>query len=184
MKKTFLALLCCSSVSFAADIDVAPFRDAVKTFGGHLKSELQTATKAGGPLKAIEICNTKAMPITEEHAQKLGWKIGRTSLKIRNPQNTPDQWESLILQQFEQRKANGEDPNKLEHVESVTNPDGSKEIRYMKAVPTAEGCLACHGEELNPEIAAKLKELYPDDKATGFKIGDLRGAFSISQSVK
>ncbi|MEY3219531.1 MAG: hypothetical protein RIT27_888 [Pseudomonadota bacterium] len=184
MKKTFLALLCCSSVSFAAEIDVAPFRNAIKSFGGDLKSELQTAMKAGGPLKAIEICNIKAMPITEEHAQKLDWKIGRTSLKIRNPKNAPDKWETDVLNAFEQRKTNGEDPNNLEQVETITNADGSKEIRYMKAIPVAEGCLACHGEQLNPELAAKLKELYPDDQATGFKVGDLRGAFSISQPVK
>ncbi len=185
MKKTFFALMCCSaSVCFASEIDVAPFREAVKAFGGNLKSELETAVKAGGPLKAIEICNTKATPIAEEHAQKLGWKISRTSLKLRNSKNVPDTWETQVLQQFEQRKANGEDPTKLEHVETVKNADGSQSIRYMKAIPTAEACLACHGEELNPEIAAKIKELYPDDKATGFKLGDLRGAFSISQPKK
>lgn len=185
MKKTLFALMCCAtSVSLASEIDVAPFRDAVKAFGGNLKSELETAIKAGGPLQAIEVCNTKAMSITEEHAQKLGWKIGRTSLKLRNPKNAPDAWETQVLQQFEERKAKGEDVTKLEHVETIQNADGSKTVRYMKSIFMSEGCLACHGEELNPDIAAKLKELYPDDKATGFKLGDLRGAFSISQSQK
>lgn len=185
MKKTFFALVCCSvSVCFASDTDVAPFREAVKAFGGNLKSELETAMKSGGPLAAIAVCNTKAPVITEEHAQKLGWKMGRTSLKVRNSKNAPDQWESQILQQFEQRKANGEDPTKLEHVETIKNADGSQTIRYMKAAPTAETCLGCHGELLKPDVATKIKELYPDDKATGFKVGDLRGAFSISQPVK
>jgi hypothetical protein len=185
MKKTFFALMCCSaSACFAAETDVAPFREAVTAFGGSLKSELETAVKAGGPLKAIEICNTKATPIAEEHSQKLGWKITRTSSKLRNSQNAPDAWETQILQQFEKRKANGEDITKLEHVETVQNSDGSKAIRYMKSIFLSEGCLACHGEELNPELAAKIKELYPDDKATGFKLGDLRGAFSITQPVK
>jgi len=185
MKKTFFALLCCgASASFAADIDVAPFRDAIKAFGGNLKSELETAVKDGGPLKAIEVCNTKAMPIAEQHSQKLGGQISRVSSKVRNPKNAPDAWENQILQQFEQRKAKGEDVSKLEHVEIVKNPDGSQAIRYMKSIFISEGCLACHGEDLNPELAAKLKELYPDDKAIGFKLGDLRGAFSITQPMK
>jgi len=51
----------------------------------------------------------------------------------------------------------------------------------MKAIPTGEGCLKCHGQNIAPEITAKLKENYPDDKATGFKLGDVRGAFSIIQ---
>jgi hypothetical protein len=184
MKKTLLAVLCCANASFAADVDVAPFREAVKAFGGNLKAELETAVKAGGPIEAVEICNTKAMSIAEEHSQKLGWKINRVSSKVRNSKNAPDQWESQILQQFEQRKANGDDVSKLEHVEIVKNSDGSQATRYMKSIFISEGCLACHGEDLNPDIAAKLKELYPDDKATGFKLGDLRGAFSISQPVK
>lgn len=187
MKKTFIALLCCSvSVCFASEIDVTPFREAVKNFGGNLKSELEATikNKTAGVLGAIDVCNVKAPLIAEEHAQKLGWKIGRTSLKVRNPKNAPDQWENQILQQFEQRKANGEDPTKLEHVETIKNADGSQTIRYMKAIPTAEPCLHCHGEQLTPEISNKIKNLYPEDKATGFKVGDLRGAFSISQPVK
>jgi hypothetical protein len=30
-----------------------------------------------------------------------------------------------------------------------------------------------------PEIVSKLDELYPEDKARGFQVGDIRGAFSI-----
>lgn len=185
MKKTFIALLCCSaSACFASDIDVQPFREAVKTLGGSLKAELETAMKSGDPLSAIAVCNVKSPIITQEKSQMLGWKLGRTSLKVRNPNNAADQWETQTLQQFEQRKANGEDPTKLEHVEIIKNADGSQVVRYMKAVPTGEPCLTCHGETLKPEIAAKLKELYPQDQATGFKVGDLRGAFSITQPLK
>jgi hypothetical protein len=185
MKKTFFALLCCSAtLCFASDIDVVPFRDAVKAFGSHLKSELETAIKSSGHLAALGVCNLKSPLITEEHAQKLGWKMGRTSLKVRNSKNAPDQWESQILQQFEQRKTNGEDVAKLEHVETIKNADGSSVVRYMKAIPTAEPCLACHGDSLTPEVTAKIKELYPQDRATGFKLSDLRGAFTITQTMK
>ncbi|MCP3704745.1 MAG: DUF3365 domain-containing protein, partial [Alteromonas sp.] len=57
--------------------------------------------------------------------------------------------------------------------------DGKSTYRYMKAIPTAELCLNCHGSNINQDVAAKLKQLYPSDQATGFNRGDIRGAFSV-----
>ncbi len=53
----------------------------------------------------------------------------------------------------------------------------------MKAIPTQEVCLACHGEKIDKATAAKLAKLYPKDKARGFKVGDLRGAFTMSKDL-
>lgn len=155
-------------------------RAAAKELQTTLVGELQAAMKAGGPMKAIQVCNTKAPAIAAEISKKHGFKIGRTSLKIRNPNNAPDAWEKKVLADFEKRKANGEDPTKLEHYEMVKQ-DGKSSFRYMKALPIPEGapCPVCHGAKIDPALAAKLKELYPKDQATGFKVGDLRGAITI-----
>jgi hypothetical protein len=40
-------------------------------------------------------------------------------------------------------------------------------------------CLQCHGEALAPEVTQALAARYPDDRATGFREGQLRGALSI-----
>ena len=54
----------------------------------------------------------------------------------------------------------------------------------MKAIGTAEKpCLTCHGSNIKPELAAKINSLYPEDKATGYKAGELRGAFTIMQPL-
>jgi hypothetical protein len=53
----------------------------------------------------------------------------------------------------------------------------------MKAIPTGEVCQTCHGVEIAPPVSAKIRELYPQDQAIGFKTGDLRGAFTITQSL-
>ena len=71
----------------------------------------------------------------------------------------------------------------MAHFEAVEN-DGKKNFRFMKAIPTGEVCLKCHGSEMKPGIKAKLQELYPNDKATGFKLGDIRGAFTITQPMQ
>ena len=56
-------------------------------------------------------------------------------------------------------------------------PDGS--ARYMSAIVTQPLCLTCHGSEIAPEVAAEIARHYPEDQATGFAAGDLRGAFLI-----
>ncbi len=159
------------------------YRDAAKDFLGALKGELQAAMKSGGPVKAIEVCHTKAPKIAEEKSEAHGFELARTSLKPRNPENAPDEWETRVMKSFEEQKAEGADPMKLEHAEVVETEDGAKKIRYMKAIPTAEICLACHGDELSGDVEAKLKALYPEDQAIGFKAGDLRGAFSFSEKI-
>jgi hypothetical protein len=160
----------------------ATYRSAIKELGSALKSELMAAMKAGGPVKALGVCHTKAFEISTKVSEKVGLNITRTSLKPRNANNAPAPWEELVLKQFEERRAAGENPKTLESFEMIEK-DGQRQIRYMKAIRTAAPCLACHGSEIEPDIQNKLKELYPEDKATGFKAGDLRGAFSITETL-
>lgn len=159
-------------------------RNAVKLLQGALVTELQAAMKSGGPVQAIEVCHTRAAVIAEGISRETGMRVGRTSLKYRNPKNAPDAWETKVLQDFEKRKAAGESPAKLEYHE-VVQMEGKPVFRYMKALPVPEGapCLACHGQKLDPAVAARIKELYPQDQATGYKTGDLRGAVTIEQPL-
>jgi len=71
-----------------ADIDLS--HKIVKQFMGKLKGELMTAMKAGGPINALQVCNTKAVVITQNVSNEHKMDIGRTSLKLRNPINTAD----------------------------------------------------------------------------------------------
>lgn len=160
----------------------ADSRAVIKAFFGELKGELEGAMKSGGPVNAIAVCNQKAPGIAKQHSAAKGWGVGRTSLKIRNPANTPDAWEIHVLKRFEERKAAGEKPDQLEHAEIVTE-GGKREFRYMKAIPTAEVCTKCHGATVPAEVEAKLQALYPTDQARGYQPGDLRGAFTIRQPM-
>lgn len=155
-------------------------RNNAMLLGKTLKTELQTAMKADGPIAAINVCNVKAMPIADEISAKTGWIVGRTSLQIRNPANQPDAWEFVQLQEFDQRLAAGESPAQLEVFQEFSE-NGKTVQRFMKAIPTEEGCLACHGEQLAQPVASKLNELYPTDKARGYSVGQLRGAFTLQR---
>lgn len=165
---------------YTAEVDAS--RATTKEFMQTLKQELQAGMQAGGPVNAISVCNLSAPAIANTYSVSRGWDVGRTSLKVRNPANAPDAWERSVLESFEERKAAGEAPAKMEHYE-VVREDGVKQLRYMKAIPTAQLCLACHGESVDSITGTRLKKLYPDDQALGYKAGDIRGAFSISQPL-
>lgn len=180
-----LALAAVGADIHAADYDaeVAASRETVQEFMQTLKKELQAGMQEGGPVNAVSVCNLTAPAIASTYSARYGWDVGRTSLKPRNPANAPDAWERSVLESFEERKRAGEDPAKMEYYE-VVDGDGASELRYMKAIPTAGLCLACHGEQLDSIVKARLETLYPDDQALGYQVGDIRGAFTITQPLK
>lgn len=193
MKKIFAATLLCSlplTASMAADnpnqARIDQSKAVVQEFFGQLKGELGKAMKEGGPIQAITVCNKVAPHIAEQLSAKYNMHVARTSLKTRNPNNAPDAWETKVLKQFEERHAKGESADKMAFAE-VIEEGGKKEFRFMKAIgmPPLEKmpCLKCHGEHIDAKVAAKLDELYPDDKARGYKVGDIRGAFTIRQPM-
>lgn len=163
--------------------EVKTGRAAAQQFGGALKKELEEAIKSGGPVNGIVVCHERAGQIATDLGSKLDMIVGRTSLKTRNPSNAPDNWELAVLKQFEARKEVGEPVDKLEFSAVIEDDQGQKTFRYMKAIPTTALCLSCHGKQLDPEVEAKLKALYPNDTARGFQEGDLRGAFTIAQPL-
>ena len=133
-------------------------------------------------MHAVSVCNEKAPQITKQASLDAGWNIGRTSLKLRNPNNAPDEWETAVLQEFEKRKAAGELLKMMEYYE-VVEKDGKPYFRYMKAIPLSGVCVNCHGPRIKPQLSTKLYGLYPNDKARGFLPGDLRGAFTVEQPM-
>ena len=175
---TLLLSAACVSGSVLAesseDYMLVEARTQTKAFAQDLKATLMQGMKAEGPLAAIRLCNTEAPEIATANS-KDGWEVGRTSVKLRNPDNAPDEWEAGVLESFAQRAAAGEN---LATMEASARQDGH--FRYMKAIPVGGPCVVCHGEQIAEPVAARLSELYPADEARGYKPGDLRGAFTLT----
>ena len=51
----------------------------------------------------------------------------------------------------------------------------------MKPILTSAMCLKCHGQldEINYPVIELLREKYPNDRALGYQVGDVRGAVSV-----
>ncbi len=148
-------------------------RNLSQEYAAKLKSALMGAIQAGGPETAIAVCKVEAPAIAKETAASSGWSLGRTALKLRNPANSPDAWERSVLLKFQEQISEGADVKMLEHYETTTK-NGERVFRYMKAIPTQGPCLTCHGSNLNRTVKAKIDELYPEDRATGFSLDFLR----------
>jgi hypothetical protein len=150
-------------------------RSAAATLGARLMAELQ-AGLARSPAEAIAICRDRAPAIAAEVAAERGVEVGRTALRLRNPANAPAEWQRVVLEEFAARLARGEDPATLEYA-AVADVDGGVERRWMKPVFLAPLCVTCHGVALAPGVEEAIAEAYPQDRATGFSPGELRGAF-------
>jgi len=171
-----------SACSDNVDEELSLSREVSKQLGTQLKSKLVGAMKSAGPEAAIAVCNLQAIDITEEISNKNNLEVGRTALKIRNPSNQPDAWEIKQLRWFAAQNDSGADIKTLEAHE-VIKEDGKKIFRYMKAIPMQEPCMLCHGTELVPPVEETIKSLYPQDQATGFEIGQIRGAFTVKVAL-
>jgi len=144
----------------------------VQTLGGTLRTQMQER----GPVGAMEFCNVQALPLTQQVAAEHGMQVKRTSWRLRNPSNAPDELEVAALRHFEPVRGPGSEAEPWVQ----RDPDGG--WRYYQPLPTADACLNCHGsaEELAPGVADALARLYPEDEATGFEEGSLRGLLRVT----
>lgn len=151
--------------------------EAVASFGGELKQALTGAMKSSGPVAAIDVCKTQASAIAARVSAHAGLRVSRTSARTRNPGNSASTWQAAVLSRWEEQRADGADLTSVDYFEEL--PDGG--FRYMKPIFAQPLCLTCHGATLSPDIKAALAESYPEDHATGYSAGDLRGAFVVER---
>ena len=160
-------------------------RTTASDFMKDLKSILIKQMQTGGVLQAVSVCSDTAQVLTNNFGVERGIYIKRVSLKNRNPNNFPDDFEKRILNQFEQLHQNNELNNETEFVEIVTEGDYNY-LRYMKPIIVQAECLICHGSrtDIMPDVKNLIAQNYPGDKAIGYKMGDLRGAVSIKKVIE
>ena len=148
----------------------------------HLKGILVNEIQSNGIVSAVAVCSETAHILSNNFGLERGVFIKRVSFKNRNQFNYPDEYESEILNKFASMKQRGELNENSEHSEIITVEE-IKYIKYMKPIFIQAECLNCHGKE--NEIADPVKKIinkeYPQDKAIGYSLGDLRGAVSIKK---
>ena len=152
-------------------------KSIVKRFGGTLKPRLLAAIGSGGLDHAVEVCSVEAPQIAKALSEETGWSVKRVSLKPRNTVTaSPDAHEQKVLRAFDQRQRAGESAAVLSHAAFV-----DRKFRFMKAQGVEGLCLNCHGKEISEEALKAIVAHYPGDIATGYSLGEVRGAFSLTK---
>ncbi len=147
-------------------------------YQAELLAALQGAMARSGAVGAIDVCHTEAPSIAARLSAESGARVSRTALRVRNPAAAPDaetraRLESLVPAPLD---AQGQ-PRTL--VWASGKGSGAR-VQWMRAIPMKPPCAACHGTNVAPAVKAAIAAKYPEDAATGFADGVLRGAFLIS----
>ena len=152
--------------------------ELAKTSQGALSEKLIQSMKKDGVAESIKFCHEVASPLTDSLSSTYKATIKRTSNRLRNPRNQPDAIETQLLDAYQYSF-----DNQLELKESVQMLDDKKSVLFTKPIMLNNpACLNCHGEpgkNLKDENNLLLKSLYPSDSATGYKLNDFRGMWSI-----
>jgi len=132
-----------------------------------LLGELTESMGENGPGKSISVCKTRAPEIAAAIGKETGVRIGRTSIKLRNPGNRPPDWAVSFV------------TNQIENEVEVELPENG--LGVLLPIRLKATCTLCHGtdDQVMPEVRAAIATDYPEDQATGFAEGDLRGYFWV-----
>jgi hypothetical protein len=138
-------------------------RDAMFT---SLKGRLMEVIGSEGPAAAISVCSKEAPQIAAQVSRQYGLRIGRTSFRLRNTDNAPPTWAKQLV------------ADRIAEPTYLTQED---RLAVLLPIRIQASCLICHGSEgrIPPPVKDALSEHYPNDQATGFQVGDLRGWFYV-----
>ncbi|ADR22381.1 hypothetical protein MATR_37730 [Marivirga tractuosa] len=140
-------------------------------------SKISQQYAEGGYKAAAKFCSMQAYPLTDSLANEYKVFLKRVSNKNRNPKNIPSVIEKQVLEAYEYSVKQGDDI--AANVQFIRPGDT---ILYNNPIKIpSELCLNCHGSssQISKEVQAILKQEYPNDKAIGYKVGDLRGMWSL-----
>jgi hypothetical protein len=132
-----------------------------------LMGKLQQALAADGPAGAIGVCKDLAPQLAETVSRRQSLRIGRTSDKLRNSANSAPAWAA--------------EPLRMRPTAPTFLVGPAGELGALLPIRVLAPCLACHGPTtaIDPPVQEQLHKLYPDDRATGYALNDLRGWFWV-----
>jgi hypothetical protein len=141
-----------------------------------LSGEVMQAINEGGVQHAVDYCKVHASPLIDSLSAKHQVKISRVSDRYRNPENKPGELDLTVIEAYREQLAAG---NELQAHLEVT---ADEIIYYSPILILNPVCLNCHGEAGSTALQENIdfiKTKYPEDLATGYKLGDLRGVWRI-----
>jgi len=174
------ALSGCSKSDIPAQADevfVAEAEAVTDRFQSELQQALSTAMAESGPVGAIGVCQSTAPAIAQNLSEESGFSVSRIARRNRSPDGSVSGGLERLYTKLETTPTVSGGPN------AVHGRLGGRQV-FMRAIPMKEQpCAACHGTDIAPEVKAAIDQAYPEDLATGFEPGELRGVFLVETST-
>ncbi len=173
-------LACGKKQNTTEDERIGESLQAFQTFQKDLQATLKNAVAKGGAHGAISLCKIQS-PQLESKVSKGSLAVKRVSLKARNSEHAPDAWERSVMYKWQAKLSQRQKIT----IATLETPEGN--MRVMQPILIKNGlCLQCHGnkQQIQPATQEILQKLYPNDTAVGYKMHDLRGAFSAVWTKK
>ena len=155
---------------------------AIDQMAGALLGEVRRVLRDTEPAFALGQMHLKSYKLpAATPGQPAVTALRRTSLRLRDLANTPDEADLQVLRQLESSFLQGE-PLPRVLVQRVTREGQDPEWRVYRPLASLPQCSICHGppEELAPGVPDALKTFFPEDQATGFAPGSWRGVIRAS----
>jgi hypothetical protein len=151
-------------------------RDAAQEAFQQLSGELAQAIQAGGTVAAIPVCKRKAASLVSKVAGERNLSMIRLSDRPRNPSQAAMGADLAAIENFRAAISAGQPAVAVVSQEA----DGFTLVR-LPIIASQPLCLQCHGSDndISAETRAAILTSYPDDKATGYRLNELRGIWRI-----
>lgn len=143
-----------------------------------LGKNLMTALNTSGPEGALSFCNENAIQLTEGVVSNNQVTIKRVSDLNRNPNNHANEQQLAYIKNTKE-KLSLQLPIEAQLIET-----NDTMVAYYP-ITTNTMCLQCHGvpnQDIKTTTLQKITELYPDDKAIGYRDNQLRGIWVIEMA--
>ncbi len=147
----------------------------VKKTQAVLGKNLVKAIQENGTAGALRYCNIQAIKLTDSISVMHNAIIKRVSDKPRNANNWANADELSYIEAFKELVS-----AKVEVQPIIKNDNG--DVYFYYPITTNTMCLQCHGkpnDQIAPAVMTALSTIYPNDKATGYDVNEVRGMWSI-----
>lgn len=177
-----------SSCNQKSNIDTEKYKAELSGYAKEymmgLKSVLVKNMQEGGAMKAINVCSDTAADMSNIYSEQNNVIVKRVSSKNRNENNKPDSFEAKAILYFEDLLKSGKLTSDVSIIENI-EIDKKDIVKFAQPIIVEAPCLNCHGtyEQISKEAAEVINAKYPNDKATGYNIGDLRGVISVTKTL-
>lgn len=140
-----------------------------QTADRELRRVLTEKLQEGGLAAALPYCRPETFPRVDSLAKSMQASLRRVSTRPRNP-----------TAQAELTPAELVPTDTTCRVARLS----AEEFTYQRPVVLTDAlCLRCHGtlgQDITPSDYALIKKQYPQDQATGYKVGDAMGVWRVS----